>query len=182
MLEHGPLSLEERMVFMSGAQHEVLEIGVGLKAFVDDFEGDSSAEWMKFLVGLLEKGVSIKCAALDPDWQGTAFYLKDRNEFDYLEQMYKAARTLRRQRDALGKFPIAGSFTLAVYRHLPSMHVVCVDIDDAELGRMLVAHYLYGAKRSEAPVFQFSRRSNPELFENYVVSIRELTQGSKRVF
>ena len=45
---------------------------------------------------------------------------------------------------------------------------------------MLVTSHLHGLAHDKAPALQFSRRSNPELFEAYWSSIRHILRDSTR--
>ncbi len=57
---------------------------------------------------------------------------------------------------------------------------ICVDPNNEE-GRIIVSNYLYGIEKSGYPVIQFSKISNPIMFNKYLSSVNWL-MGTTRVW
>ncbi len=178
--DEGPPAGEEIAAFVAAAQHDVVDLSVGLSGLAGGFADGDATDLSKVVGDLLRRGVSIRVATMDPDWQGTAFYLKDRQEFGEIEKMYDSLRRLKRQLGGLKDFNASGSFEVLLYRHVPTFHAICIDPKDADGARMLVTLHLYGLARDKAPALQFSRRTNPELFDAYWSSVRHILRDSTR--
>lgn len=69
-------------------------------------------------------------------------------------------------RNEFRKMNLKGIFEIYLHPYFPLFHSQCIDGDDSEYGQMIVSNYLFDTKRSEALVLQFSRSSNPKIFEN----------------
>ncbi len=177
--EHGELSPDEVLTFIQTARSEVIDLGVGLVRFAARFEDRARPEWTNCITALLQSGVTVRAAALDPDWPATSSYLVDQGQFGYLERIYGAIRALKRQQEAFRPKQLSGNFELVLYRQMPSFAAVCVDPEEPSAGRLLVASHLPGIGREETPVIQVSRRSNPELFQKYWKSIKHLLRDAR---
>ncbi len=179
--EDGRLSLADKVAFLEGARSEVIEFGVGLQTYVSYFLSRRSGEYADHVVALLRRGVRVKCAALDPDFEGASLYCADRGEPEYADAIRAMIPKLDRIRGEVLARAGGGSFELYLYAHLPSFHAVVVDGADERRARMTVSNYLFGIPRSRCPVLQFSKSSSPTLFATYWGSIQRLLDGSRRV-
>lgn len=174
----GMLSIEEKVSFMKTAKSEVIELGHGLHTFSDYFHSRNPTEFKNPVKELLEKNVSFKCVALDPNWAFTNLHFINENEKKYIEQIPLSLMKLKNFKDECKREKLKGAFEILVYQHHPLFHAVCVDADSNE-GKIIISNYLYGVEKSECPVFYFSKISNPELFDKYFKSINMIVNESK---
>jgi hypothetical protein len=72
------------------------------------------------------------------------------------------------------------NFKILLYNAIPRFHASCIDIDKP-YGKMSVSHYLPEILRSENPVIQFSKYSNPTLFKKYENVIKKLLSNTKEI-
>jgi class 3 adenylate cyclase len=172
--EEGRLPLSDKAYFARGAQQHLVEMGTGLTTFSKWFSGERPAEFRDYIENLLRKGVNVSFLLLDKNWSGSKMYLADRGEPDYIDDISRSLKYLRDEQERLLKLYLPGAFQLYFYSSFPNMNILCVDPEDEINGRMLVSPYLYGLSRSECPVLEFSRLSNPQLFEKYWKSLSSL--------
>lgn len=172
--EEGRLPIANKVYFVRDAQTRVVEMGMGLTTFSKWFASQRPAEFRDYIQKLLERGVEVTFLMLDPTWSGTKQYLKNLGEDGYLSEIKRSIQYLKSEQERLLKLTLPGEFRIYFYRDFPSMHVLCVDPDDRINGRMLASPYAYGVSRSECPVFECSRASNPQLFIKYWTSILKL--------
>ena len=64
------------------------------------------------------------------------------------------------------------------YKRIPEFWCLGVDVDDEREGRMFYASYILGRRRSENPVTQVSRSSNPKLYEVFLSSVHAIRNSS----
>jgi hypothetical protein len=120
-------------------------------------------------------------AHLDPDWEGSRLYLTAGGEVSYRDEIRRALHVLRAQSEQLAAQPRRGSFEIYLYRCPPSYHASVADGADPRDGRMTFGAYLFGVPRSQCPVLQLSRRSNPTMFDTYWRSVQALLEAGRRV-
>ena len=178
--EEGRLLIKEKVVFMKDAKSEIIELGTGLTTFTGYFTNRRPAEFKDHVAKLLKQGVTFKCVLLDPDCNIAKEYAKDLKERGLIEDICCSIRELRKQQNEFESLNLKGSFEIYVYRHVPYFHAVCID-PETEAGRIAVSHYIHGLRRAEAPVFQFCKALNKEMFAKYWLSIKELLNESKQV-
>lgn len=178
--EKGRLLISEKVAFMQDAKCEIIELGIGLTTFAGYFTDRRPAEFKDHIVKLLKQGVTFKCMLLNPDCSVAKEYAVDRKEKTLLEEIRTSIRDLKEQQNEFKRLNLKGSFEIYIYRHFPYFHAVCVDPEMAE-GLMTLSHYIYGTRRAEAPVFQFCKALNKEIFAKYWFSIRELLRQSERL-
>lgn len=169
--EEGRLPIASKVYFVRDAQTRVVEMGMGLTTFSKWFSSHRPGEFRDYIQKLLERGVEVNFLMLDPTWNGTKQYLQNLGEPGYLADIKRSMDYLRSERERVLKLTLPGEFKIYWYRDFPSMHVLCVDPDDGINGRMLASPYFYGLSRSESPVLECSRSSNPQLFIKYWKSI-----------
>ena len=180
--EEGRLTIAEKVVFMEGARAEIIELGVGLTTFTGYFTNRKPSEFRDPVITAMRRGVTVKCLALDPEWSGSDAYCKDSAEPNYANEIQATISRLHQIGTALASEAGRGSFELYLYSHFPHLHAVAVDPMDDRRGRLTVSHLLFGVPRSECPVLQFSKDSNPIMFRKYWHSISELLLDARRVF
>ncbi len=179
--EEGRIPLQDKVNFVKDATQEVIEIGTGLRTFSQFFSGQRPAEFQKYIENLVVKGVDVTLLALDPDWNGTDFYLDTRDEQEYKNDIVRSLADLKNEQRRLLKLGVRGRFEIRVYQTIPFAHILCVDPKDEVFGRMFVSNYLPGLTRSEAPVLELSALSNPELFQKYKKVIIEVINKKSKV-
>ena len=176
--EAGRLSIEEKVAFIENSITEVIELGSGLREFVSYFERRKPAEFKDPVIQLLRRGVNLKCFAIDPK---TAKYYYATTEPDYSEEIPETLEKLQSIRDELGRLNLQGSFEIYAHKYFPLFHAQCIDAEDKEFGQMVVSNYIYETPRSRSPVLQFSRSSNPIMFETYWTGIKKVIANSKAI-
>jgi hypothetical protein len=181
--EGGRLPLAEKVAFLEGTQSEMIEMGVGLSTFASYFHKFDKALFKEPVRRLVERGVSFKCLAIDPDAPVARTYCEDRKERNYLRNTKDVFDQLLSVKNEFLQDRLRGTFELYTYPHMPYFHAMCSDMGEERprrSGRMLVSNYLSATKRADCPVMRFSARSNPKLFEAYWNSIRTLLRESHR--
>jgi hypothetical protein len=66
------------------------------------------------------------------------------------------------------------------YRHIPYNHFLIVD-GKTRAGKMMVSHYMYGVKRADCPVVEFSKQTNHDLYRKYWKSYQDLILHAKAI-
>jgi class 3 adenylate cyclase len=174
--ESGRLSIDEKVAFIENAKKEVLELGSGLREFTSYFERRRPAEFKEPVIELLRRGVNFKCIAIDPEV--AKIYYASR-EPQYAKEIPETIEKLKYIRNDLKQMNLAGSFEIYTHPFFPLFHAQCIDGDDVEYGQMIVSNYVYETKRSQSPVLQFSRSSNPTMFNTYWNGIKKVISQSK---
>lgn len=179
----GRLSHTYKIEFMRSAQHEIIELGVKLSAFVGYFTQRKPKEYKEKVVELLKKGVRFHCYTLDPSWQEAGMYFNDRaliqpDEFGALKESVRNIEKLQRIAHEFKDAKLTGTFELYAYRHIPYLHILAVDPDTPN-GKMMISPYLYGVPRSEAPVWEFTKKDEPELFKTYQRTLGAIIKDAK---
>lgn len=126
--------------------------------------------------------MSVRCYALDPESQVAGTYLSDRGEPEYVDRIRDALTRLKRVQDEVASQRWAGQFEVKVYAHVPCLYALGIDLNVVGSDgspAMMASPYLFGVGRAETPVMQFSRATNPVLFDRYVSSIRAQTADAR---
>jgi class 3 adenylate cyclase len=177
-IHEGRLPIQDKIKFMKSARTEVIEIGASLRTFANYFTGRPSGEFRDYVIDLLQNGVRFKCYVLDPKGMSAKMYAQDREEENLILNIQNSIDQLQNQAKELASLGLKGSLEVYVYDRLPYFYLMCVD-PASENGKMAVSHYMSGILRADAPVIQFSKSSNPELFKKYWHSLQELTNTAQ---
>ncbi|MFK7936481.1 MAG: hypothetical protein AB8G22_23400, partial [Saprospiraceae bacterium] len=171
--------------FIKTAQKEVVEVGVRLNAFTGYFLHRSDYEFKIYIEQLFERKVNLKMYLLDPDSNAARHYFSDRAE-EFAEEEFSTdviKEVLRKLKRIKADFATQGKgdhFQVFTYKHLPHNHFLIVD-GAMQQGKMMVSHYLYGVKRANAPVIEFTKAANRDLFRQYRTSYLALVKKAKQV-
>ncbi|OLC66024.1 MAG: hypothetical protein AUH79_06690 [Betaproteobacteria bacterium 13_1_40CM_4_64_4] len=177
----GRPSIEEKVQFMNSAKAEVIEVGIGLTTFAKYFTGQKPKEFKDHIARLLQRGVSVKCLAADPNYKGAAVGFAERKETHYKADLLRARQMILKERHALLTKGYPGRLEYHAYRSIPEFSCICVDGTDPDNARMLFAPYVAALARAECPTYQIARASEPELFEKYFKAIVRLQQRSREL-
>jgi hypothetical protein len=185
MHENGRVLLQEKTKFIAEARKDVLEIGVRLNSYTNYFMSQSEKVFKAHIVELLRKGVSIKSYLLDPNSQEARIYFDDRAKVQTFEKdaLSETKRNIERLKVLCAEFEamkLAGTFEIYLYRHIPFSHVLVVD-SKMEGAKMMVSNYLYGIKRADCPVMEFSKNDHPQLFSKYWESSQHFVHGAVKI-
>ena len=175
--EQGRLSVQEKVAFMNKAKSEVIEIGSGIREFTRYFTSRSPSDFKEHVKNLLSRGIVFRCLAVDPVWIQKVVKMSSR-EKEYYKQINQTLIQLHKIRKEFRESGITTKFEIRTYRSIPRYHALCVDLNKPT-GRMIISNYLPGIKKAECPVFQFSKSSNPKMFETYNNSIRRIIKNSQ---
>ncbi|MFM9952039.1 MAG: hypothetical protein ACKV1O_29175 [Saprospiraceae bacterium] len=181
----GRLPIAQKVDFISGAKQEVIEFGVVLNTFAGYFFSRNEKEFKHHVQELLAKGVNFKCYLLDPDCEETQLYFSDRAK--HLPDELKSIGKIREAIEKLGKVQqqfinagYRGAFEIFAYQHIPANYFMTVDGDSPD-GKVMVSHYVYGLSRANCPVLEFSKKSNPALYDRYWDSLQMLAQNARQL-
>jgi len=177
----GRPSIKEKVQFMSSAKAEVIEVGIGLTTFARYFTGQKPGEFKDHIARLLQRGVTVKCLAADPNYKGAIVGFAERKETDYKADLLRARREILKARQELLTRGYRGRLEYHAYRSIPEFSCICVDGTDSENARMLFAPYVAALPRAECPTYQIARFTEPELFEKYWKAIVRLQQKSREL-
>jgi len=175
--ETGRLQVSEKVAFMKDAKKEIIEIGIGIREFTRYFVGRSPHEFKEPVQTILKNGVKFKCLAIDPSWILKTIKFSTK-ETDYYKQIPKTINQLKIVRDEFRKQGL--NFEIRTYREIPHFHALCRD-GATNRGAILISNYLPGVERSACPVLEFSKTSNPIMFDIYWKSIQRIIKSSKIV-
>lgn len=179
----GRVSIQQKTDFISTAQKEVIEVGVRLKTFSEYFISRKEKDYKDYISALLKRGVTIKGYLLDPDSNEASLYFADRarvqeSETDAIAEMKKVVEKLKRLSLEFEQRKYPGVFNIYLYKHIPYNHFLVVD-RNAEGGKMMVSHYIYGVRRAECPVWEFTKSRQPDLFKKYTDSLEYYLREAK---
>lgn len=181
----GRVTIGHKIAFMEKAQREIIELGVRLNTFTESFTSLKENEFMMPIRRMLKRGVNMKLFMIDPDSNEARFYFNDRakqqeEEAQSAESIKKVLRKLPKIIGELYDEEYPGHFEVYLYKNIPYNNFLILDPEVIE-GRMMVSHYLYGIRRADCPVIEFSKRNNRGLFRKYVSSFRSMTRQAKKV-
>ena len=180
----GRLSLAEKVKFISTARTRVIEFGTTLNTFTEYFMTRKPSEFKLPVQRLLERGVDFDCYLLDPHWSGTLMYFNDRSRSTEggkagTEKISNSLRKLRIISDDYAALDLPGRFRVFTYQHFPFNYFLVVDPDECAAAHLTVSNYLYGLKRADCPVLQFSRAARLVLFLRYLKALEGLMQDAR---
>lgn len=183
--EDGRLPVPQKVDFFSGAQVEVIEFGIILNTFSAYFFSRSDQEFQSHVEALLKKGVTFKCYLLDPDCEETRMYFADRakvlpDELKSIDKIREAMHKLGRVQQEFRAAGYKGELQVYKYRNIPSNYFMVVD-GDSPNASMMVSHYLYGEKRANCPVLEFSKNDQPVLYDRYWASLKKLALSAELI-
>lgn len=171
----GRVSIRHKTDFISSAQKEVIEVGVRLKTFADYFNSRKEKEYKDYITTLLERGVNFKAYMLDPECQEARMYFDDRQKVqeEEAEAVFEMKRVVEKLRRLVREFEqrgYRGKFEVFLYRHIPYNHFLVVDAQEKG-AKMMISHYIYGVKRADCPVWEFTRSAPDHLYAKYKKSL-----------
>ena len=181
----GRFSVEEKSLFISGAQEELVELGVRLNSYTSYFISHSDSAFKNRIIELLKSGVNMRGYLLDPESQEARIYFNDRTraqkfEKDALEESKRNIDRLKTICQEFNGMSFKGTFDIFLYRHIPYTQLIVVD-SQAERAKMMVSPYLYGLKRANCPVFVFSKKNQSLLFRKYWESFQLYTSNAEKI-
>ena len=179
----GRVPIQHKTDFIASAQKEVIEVGVRLRTFSEYFTSRSEKEYKAHIIDLLQKNVAVKCYLLDPDSNEARLYFDDRaraqsSESDAIAETKKVVERLKTLVAEIKQMGLPGSFEIYFYKHIPYNHFLAVDTKTAG-GKMMVSHYIYGVRRAECPVWEFTKKDQPNLFRKYLESLQLYIKDAK---
>lgn len=168
----------QKAAFIKNARKRIIEFGIRLRTFSEYFISSNEMVYKYHLEQCLRRGVTIDCYVLAFSSPEANLYFSDRSkvltkENSAQEGAKMALDNLRELAQEFAAGNYKGRFNLWQYRHIPYNHFLAVD-PDQEDGKIQVAHYLYGIKRSDCPVLEIERAKNPQLFGKYWKSLQLL--------
>lgn len=183
--ENGRVSIQEKTKFIAEARKDVLEIGVRLNSYTGYFTSQSEKAFKVHIVDLLRKGVSIRSYLLDPDTNEARIYFDDRAKVQTFEKdaISETKRNMERLKALCKEFEdmkLAGTFEVYLYKHIPFSQILVVD-SAMEGAKMMVSNYLYGIKRADCPVLEFTKREKPQLYNKYWESFQHFVEGAVKL-
>lgn len=186
-LANGRPRIQEKLEFLETAQNEIVEMGLRLRTFTDYFFSRNEHEFAIPIKQLMKKGVQLKLYLLDPDSNAARLYFEDRSLADGQEEekesseiIKRVIRKLKKLKQVLKEEGLAENLRIYAYRHIPYNHFLIVD-GHTQVGKMMISHYMYGIKRADCPVVEFSRQADKDLYRKYWKSFQALIQNAKRI-
>jgi len=180
--EEGRLSTTEKIRFITDTKKEIIEFGITLNSFSSYFYNRKSKEFKVPILELLNKGVSLKCYLLDPNCNAARFYFEDRKSIlldnNGEEKIRTSIKRLQALRNEINLMNLKGSIHIYTYKHIPNNYFLAIDSEEKN-GKMMVSHYLYGERRADCPVFEFTKRDNPQLYKLYKSSLNNLISNAR---
>jgi hypothetical protein len=183
--DEGRVPVQYKTAFFANAQHEVIEIGVRLNTFSSYFTSQNDQVYRAHIIQLLERGVNVKGYLLDPESNEARIYFYDRakvqsKENEALNEMKKVKENLRSLVREFAQMGLKGKFEIYEYKHIPYGNFFVVD-GAAPEGKMMMANYIYGIRRAESPVWEFSKKANPPLYRKYWESVQKFIEGAVKL-
>lgn len=182
---NGRVSLQQKTDFIAHARHEVVEVGVRLNSFASYFVSQNEDAYKMHILALLRRGVHIKGYLLDPDCNEARLYFDDRArvqsfEKDATGEIKKVIERLKAQVAEFEAMQLPGTFEIYLYQHVPYNLFFVVD-GATDYGKMMVSPYLYGVRRANCPVLEFTKREQPSLYRRYWESMQLFVDGAKKI-
>ncbi len=181
----GRVSVNQKTDFIADARHEILEVGIRLNSLSTYFNSQNEQAYTNHILRLLRKGVKFKAYLLDPDSQEARIYFEDRARVISTEKdsIGEARKVIERLKLVSAKFEamnLAGSFEVYLYKHIPVCLFFVVD-GSTEHGKMMVSPYLFGVRRANCPVMEFTRKEQPLLFRRHLESMQLFIEGAQKL-
>lgn len=183
--QDGRLPIHDKVAFMLQAQHNIIEVGIRLRTFSEYFTSRNQSEFRGPIEELLEKGIHFDAYLLDPESNESRIYFNDREKVQkgemkgtdvikgVLEQLQDIQLELQTK-----QYP--GKFGVFAYKHIPYNHFLVID-GDTPFGRMMISHYLYGIRRADCPVIEFSRKDHKSLYDRYWKSLQVFIKDANKL-
>ena len=183
--QDGRVSVKEKTDFITPAKQEVIEVGIRLNSFANYFFSQNEMAYKAHIIGLLQRGVNIKGYLLDPDSNEARLYFDDRAriqtfEKDSIHEIRKVIERFKLISAELSSLHLPGKLEIYQYKHIPYTLFFAVD-GELDTGKMMVSPYLYGIRRANCPVWEFSKKDHPSLFRKYWESLRYFTENAVRI-
>ena len=181
----GRPSIQEKVDFIQDAQREIVEVGVRLRTFVNYFISRNEHEFALPVKNLMKAKVTLKLYLLAPQSNEALLYFKDRakvqpEEMDSIEEIIKVQTRIKDLYKVLSQDGLQDRLQVFIYKHIPYNHFLIVD-GATPKGKMMVSHYLYGIRRANGPVMEFSKQSERDLYRKYWTSFLALSKEAKRL-
>ncbi len=181
----GRLPISHKVAFFKDAQHEVIEFGLTLSRFASNLSSGSKSEFRVHVEEALRRGVNFRCYLLNPVGNVPSMYFNDRanihaEEREYMRKTEEAIAKLRSVQAEFSRMDFKGKFEVFAYEHFPYGYFMAVD-GATPYCKMLVSPYLFGIKRADAPVLEFSRKNEADLYHIYWQSLTALMKNAKRI-
>ncbi len=181
----GRVSVQEKANFIRHARQEVLEVGVRLNSFANYFTSQNEDAYKMHILALLKKGVHVKSYLLDPDSNEARIYFEDRMrvqsfEKDSIGEIKKVIERLQAICAEFKTMDLPGKFEIYLYKHIPYSMFLVVD-GGMEDGKMMLSHYLYGIRRANCPVLEFTKKEERALFRKYWESVQLFIADAKKL-
>ncbi|MBU6340457.1 MAG: hypothetical protein KGS48_03090 [Bacteroidetes bacterium] len=179
----GRVLLEQKARFIGSAIQEVVEIGVRLHSFANYFYSQNDAVFRNRVEELLRRGVHYRAYMIDPESDAAKLYFSDRARVLPSEQAaFEALPGIVAQLSALSQEfktkQLKGKFEIYLYQHLPVCMIYAVDPQLIH-GKMMVSSYLYGIRRANCPVLEFTRANQAALFRKYRETMTLFTEKAR---
>lgn len=175
---NGRPSFAEKVALLEGARSEIVEIGIGLTSFARYFTEERPEQFRDPLRAHVRRGVNVKCFMVDPEYSPAISWIEEQGDEHYAAGADAARRTLQDEGRFYKRENYDGRLYVYNYRRVPEFWCLGVDVNDEREGRMFYASYILGRRRSENPVTQVSRSSNPKLYEVFLSSINAVRNNS----
>jgi hypothetical protein len=181
----GRVSVKEKTDFIATATQEVIEVGIRLNSFSNYFVSQNEKAYKAHIVNLLERGVNVRGYLLNPESNEARLYFEDRasiqsSEKDSIDDIKRITERLRQVSAELNGLQFPGKFEIFLYKHIPCNFFFVVD-GGLSSGKMMVSPYLYGIRRANCPVLEFSKKDQPAMFRKYWESLQYFTERADRL-
>lgn len=182
---YGRVQLDQKTQFIDAAQVEVIEVGVRLNSFSSYFTSQNEQAYKMHIIEMLKRGVHFKGYLIDPNSKEAQSYFTDRAKSLPAEQdsIHEIKKIIGRLKELCLEFKamnLKGTFEIYLYQHIPVSLFYVVD-GATEQGKMMVSPYLYGVRRANCPVIEFSKQHDRVLFTKYWESIQFFIQGAEKI-
>jgi hypothetical protein len=182
---NGRVSLEHKTAFIGGATKEVIELGLRLNAFAGYFTSQNEQAYKAHIIKMLRRGVHFKGYLIDPASEEAKLYFKDRSKQLKSEQedLFETSNVIRRLKILCEEFDamdLKGKFEIFKYQHIPFGFIYVVD-PGLPTGKMMVSPYLYGVRRANCPVLEFTKSNQPVMFKKYMESLQCFVEGAVKI-
>lgn len=183
--DEGRVSLQQKTGFIADAKKEVIEVGVRLNSFSSYFISQNESAYKTHITELLRRGVNIKGYLLDPECNEARIYFEDRArvqsfEKESIAEIRKVMQRLRLLCTEFEAMQLEGKFEIYLYRHIPYSLYLVVDGETDE-GKMMVSPYLYGVRRANCPVMEFSKKGRRSLYRRHWESVQLFLDGAQKL-
>ncbi len=173
----GRPSPSEKAAFIAGANSEIIEVGISLRSLASLFVSRPERDFTEPVRRLLSHGVNITYVVADPESVLLGEYSRSIGDPRLPQRASDSARQLLEIARGFESEGHPGGLTVRFTRHLPTSYISVVD-PESETGRCRTSPYLAGVRRSDSPMLDISRSTQPELFERYATYARTALRDS----